>query len=50
MIRGLGNIFFGGEGLFLTKAGRTWPRDHPDTERCGNSAGRIARFISNIRK
>lgn len=49
MIRGLGNIFFGGEGLFLTEAGRTWPRDHPDTERCG--IRRTDRTIySHIRK
>ncbi len=44
MIRGLGNIFFGGEGLFLTKLvgpGRVIIQ----TQNVAEFAGRIARFI-----
>lgn len=44
MIKGLGNIFFGGEGLFLTKLvgpGRVIIQ----TQNIAEFAGRIARFI-----
>jgi uncharacterized protein (AIM24 family) len=44
MVKGLGNIFFGGEGLFLTKL--TGPgRIILQTQNMAEFAGRIARFI-----
>lgn len=44
MVKGLGNIFFGGEGLFLTKL--TGPgRVVLQTQNIAEIAGRIARFI-----
>lgn len=44
MVKGLGNIFFGGEGLFLTKL--TGPgRVIIQTQNIAEFAGRIARFI-----
>ena len=43
-VKGLGNIFFGGEGLFLTKL--TGPgRVILQTQNIADFAGRIARFI-----
>ena len=43
-IKGLGNIFFGGEGLFLTKL--TGPgRVILQTQNIADFAGRIAQFI-----
>lgn len=43
-IKGLGNIFFGGEGLFLTKI--TGPgRVILQTQNIADFAGRIAQFI-----
>ena len=43
-VKGLGNIFFGGEGLFLTKL--TGPgRVSLQTQNIADFAGRIARFI-----
>ena len=43
-VKGLGNIFFGGEGLFLTKL--TGPgRVVLQTQNIAEFAGRIARFI-----
>ena len=44
MVKGLGNIFFGGEGLFLTKLvgpGKVVLQ----TQNIAEVAGRIARFI-----
>ena len=44
MVKGLGNIFFGGEGLFLTKLvgpGKVVLQ----TQNIAEFAGRIARFI-----
>ncbi|MDD3252657.1 MAG: TIGR00266 family protein [Lachnospiraceae bacterium] len=46
MVKGLGNIFFGGEGLFLTKLigpGKVILQ----TQNLAEFAGRIARFIPN---
>lgn len=44
MVKGLGNIFFGGEGLFLTKL--TGPgKVVLQTQNIAEFAGRIARFI-----
>lgn len=44
LVKGLGNIFFGGEGLFLTKL--TGPgRVILQTQNIAEFAGRIARFI-----
>jgi len=44
MVKGLGNIFFGGEGLFLTKL--TGPgKVVLQTQNLAEFAGRIARFI-----
>lgn len=44
MVKGLGNIFFGGEGLFLTKL--TGPgRVILQTQNIAEFAGRIAQFI-----
>ena len=43
-VKGLGNIFFGGEGLFLTKL--TGPgRVVLQTQNVAEFAGRIAQFI-----
>ncbi len=43
-VKGLGNIFFGGEGLFLTKL--TGPgKVILQTQNIAEFAGRIARFI-----
>lgn len=44
MVKGLGNIFFGGEGLFLTRL--VGPgRIILQTQNIAEFAGRIARFI-----
>lgn len=49
MVKGLGNIFFGGEGLFLTKL--TGPgRIVLQTQNIAEFAGRIARFIPSSNK
>lgn len=49
MVKGLGNIFFGGEGLFLTKL--TGPgRIVLQTQNIAEFAGRIARFIPSSGK
>lgn len=49
MVKGLGNIFFGGEGLFLTKL--TGPgRIVLQTQNIAEFAGRIARFIPSSSK
>ena len=43
-VKGLGNIFFGGEGLFLTKL--TGPgRVLLQTQNLGEFAGRLAQFV-----
>lgn len=49
MVKGLGNIFFGGEGLFLTRL--TGPgRVILQTQNIAEFAGRVARFIPSSGK
>ena len=49
MVKGLGNIFFGGEGLFLTTL-RGPGRVILQTQNIAEFAGRIARFIPTTGK